>query len=163
MGISPQDIAIGAAAGYAGSEIQGHIKHAMDPDAGSKFDHNHPIWLMLLDMARRMVTLEEAAQKFLNNQNALTEPLMIPAMVSSRQVFKLNRLGRKHAAIMVATTATNVIISIDGMGAMETITLNASQWNALDIPDGSELSVPSGTGDIPALVWLGSDLPAGLG
>lgn len=64
---------------------------------------------------------------------------------------------------MVATTTANVAVSIDGLGALESITLNASQWNALDIPDGSELSLAAGISDVAALLWLGKDLPAGLG
>lgn len=161
--LDPTTIASGAVGSVAGGKVAGHIEHALDPASGAKFQGEHPLWLMALDALQRLATLEHAANKWLDAQNTPQSTLMLPVVLSARQDFKLNRLGRDHAAIMVAVTTANVNVTIDGMGAMESITLTASQWNALDIPDGSILALASGVADVPALIWLGKDLPAGLG
>lgn len=158
--IDPSAVATGAIAGVATDKLSEPIEGLFHKPG--EFDTHHPLWLMAADFMARFIQLEKRINAYLDAQESGVPGgnIMLPVALSN-MVFKLNRLGRKHAAIMPATNVT-VTISVSGLGANElNVSMTGGQWNALDVPDTSELSIAAGT-QVGCLLWLGEDEPSGL-
>ena len=67
-------------------------------------------------------------------------------------MYRLSREGRLHV-MMYAAAQFTMYAEIPGVGTNPAITIGAG-WNILDLPDGTQISVPTGATAVNALIRL---------